>query len=408
MARERLLWADAIRAACVIAVVLMHLVSWVYLPESTAGSGGVWLLVSDYLTPVRMPVLFAVSGFITASRIRAGWSDPRLGRRVASSWYLYLVWLLVYAALSLVPASSRLPYRLKNVLDLGTQLVIPETTLWFVFALGVYVPLLASLRRVHPTLILAGLAALSIAIGRLPSGALTETLALRIPEYAFYFALGVYGAPLLTSLTERASVAKFAGASALYVAAPLVLKVPWLPVGWLAGVPLSTFAVLAAFAAAGQLDRWWPSLLKPAAAIGRRTLPIFLMHLPVIWLLMSVRQVLPLSVVPQLAWAAPVFSTALVVIICLTSFAAMRRTPLRILFDLPSRVERPSRTPTEHGHAAQRSTRVHSTPVRRMRRADARREPAVIALREAVAADATRRQTTHRRRLRPASSIGRA
>ena len=318
-----------------VAVVLLHLLVWAFVP--TGAGAGPWGLVSDHFYPVRMPLLFALSGFIVSARIRTGWSDRKVRRRVASSWYLYMVWLVVYAALSLIPASDPLPQRLSGWRTVVTQLVIPDTTLWFVFALGVYVPLLAALRRVHPALVLTALAVLSIEVGRLPAE--VGGLWVRIPEYAFYFAFGVHGAPLLSFFTRRALVRKLAVVLALYLVASRAVKLPSLPfeATGAAVVATSTLAVLTLIAAASLVGERWPVLLRPAAAVGRRTLPIFLMHPPMIWVLMSIPGALTLWGLPGAAWAAPAVCTALVVAACLIAHAAMRRTPLRVLFELPAR-----------------------------------------------------------------------
>src|SRR5512133_2843605 len=199
----RLRWIDAARGACVVAVVFHHVC--LCLPPLGHAPWQPGLVeetkMDAYVTSVRMPVLLAISGMLAARRISDGWARPGAAVRAASSYYLYVVWLALYFALDLVFSSVN-PWRMGSISDFLTQLFLPESPLWYIFALALYVTLLTSLRRVPPWLVLGALATLSVAVLSLGlEGRMWWWLT--VPEKAVFFAVGVYGGWLLKALAAR-------------------------------------------------------------------------------------------------------------------------------------------------------------------------------------------------------------
>jgi uncharacterized membrane protein YcfT len=95
----RLGWIDAVRGACVLAVVLFHATAWHVLTLDLAPvADRTWSVVNGYLGSLRMPLLLAVSGLLASRRILQGSRSPDSAERAASSYYLYVVWLAVYVA----------------------------------------------------------------------------------------------------------------------------------------------------------------------------------------------------------------------------------------------------------------------------------------------------------------------
>ncbi|MET4588832.1 acyltransferase family protein [Arthrobacter sp. 754] len=105
-ASSRIEWIDAARGLCVIAVVLFHVGYWHFLKFEHAGSIAfpLWETVAIALGSVRMPLLLAVSGMLAASKIRNGFGNGKALSASLTNYYLYAVWLLVYALLS-IPAA---------------------------------------------------------------------------------------------------------------------------------------------------------------------------------------------------------------------------------------------------------------------------------------------------------------
>lgn len=279
-------WIDAVRALCVLAIVLMHFQLWVfdatifaYQPETRG-----WVDLNGFLTAFRMPALFVVSGMLVATRVRRGWGERRNRARAISSLYLYLVWLVFYAVFAAIFYRTLAPLS-----RLATQLLVPHGTLWFILFLAINVAVLTTLHRVHPAIVLGALAALSVFVLSLTVESPWEMLA-RGAYYMLFFAIGVY---------FRTAFLRFASGG-LWWKVPATIVVLIVVVESLASVPLlgtawfglylarDIVAVLCAVAITSAI-----TLIRPVARalsyLGQRTLAIYVLHVPVIWVMVSIR-----------------------------------------------------------------------------------------------------------------------
>jgi peptidoglycan/LPS O-acetylase OafA/YrhL len=125
----------------------------------------------------------------------------------------------------------------------------------------------------------------------------------------------------------------------------------WPGVWATASVAAVVFGVTAASMAARR-----PALVHPLAAIGRRTLPIYVMHMPLLALLHRFCFA-PLAAhhSDQAAFAMvePAVLTVLLAAICLTVHAGLRKAGVSWLFDLPGGTavrRRPVPPPTVKSH----------------------------------------------------------
>lgn len=283
----RLAWVDATRGFSVAAVVLFHVVLWWALasPEGIAEPGDrIWRVVNSWLGSVRMPVLLAASGLVMSRQIREGLHRSTTVFRAASNYYLYLVWLVLYGVFfALVPADG-LPHRIDSAGDLLLQVVAPETTLWYLFGLAVFIPTLAVARRAPAWAVFAVLVPLSVWAHALDDSA---TFWPRILEVFVFFAVGVYGAPLLRRLGERAGVGVLLVAAVLAVGVTLLGRVMDGPVlgGVLYVLRGSAFMLLAVVAVA-VVVRWRP-VLRLGVGLGRHTLAVYVLHPLWIYLLIA-------------------------------------------------------------------------------------------------------------------------
>ena len=101
-APTRLGWADIAKGASIVLVVLHHATTKQYdlsVPAHLAPIADVWTTLTHALKPVRMPLFFLVSGFFAAKAVHRPW--PSVTRRISTSAYLYVVWLLLLAAFTL-------------------------------------------------------------------------------------------------------------------------------------------------------------------------------------------------------------------------------------------------------------------------------------------------------------------
>lgn len=338
----RLVWVDAARGLAVLAVVVFHVSAWWYLPlGADVGALGekAWGAVNNYLGSLRMPLLLAISGLLASRRVLRGLGERRLRLRIVTNVYLYVVWVAVYALFYLVVREPSLPHRIDGVVDALRQLVVPETPLWFIFALVLYTTVLAALHRVHPAVVLGAAALLSVAVKTLgdPPGMWPRVL-----ELGVYFAAGVYGAGILRRFVERASVLTTLAAGIVAVGVTLLGRFTEPGVGDAVVSLLRGGAFLVAAAAAvGLLARVGP-LGRAGQRLGRRTLPVYVLHVPLLALVMVAADAAPgvvRSVVgqPAVGLVAPLLVSAVVVATALVLHAGAMRLGLGALFDLPPR-----------------------------------------------------------------------
>jgi len=269
---------DATRGYSVAAVVLFHVVLWWALAGSTvvAQPGEtLWGTVNGWLGSVRMPVLLAASGLVMSRQIRSGLHRSTTAFRAANNYYLYLVWLVLYGVFFAFVREPDLPHRIDGIADLAEQVVVPRTTLWYVFALAVFIPVLALAKAVPAWVVFVVLVPLSVWAHALDDAA---SFWPRILELFVFFAIGVYGAAVLRRLGERTSVWLFVGTGALAVAVTMlghVLEGPVLGgvLFLLRGTAFMVFAVVAV----ALVTRWGPAL-RIGAGLGRHTLAVYVLH----------------------------------------------------------------------------------------------------------------------------------
>ncbi len=343
-AKPREIWIDSARGACVLAVVLFHVCLWQYLPMATqlwpsAVTG--WGKVNGYLGALRMPLLMALSGMLARNRIMAGWQKPAAAVRAASSYYLYLVWLTVYFVFYLVVGSPRLPHYIGDFGSYATQLLVPETPLWYIFALALYVVVLTSVRKVPAPIVLGALALLSILVlATDPNWPMFE----KVPENAIYFAVGLYGSAQLRQLVGRRRVSDLL--IWLVVGAASIMLAKW-TFGTLGDAIIDVargivFIVTGALVVV-NLVRWKP-LGRLGELVGRRTLQIYVFHAPLLMVVMlllnrsRVTALGPLLQRPVIAVVWPLVLAAAVVAGCLLMHRLLLLLRLGFLFEMPKPV----------------------------------------------------------------------
>ncbi len=273
----RFVWADVAKGTCIVLVVLHHLVAKHYvavLVEPHDWLGEAWVGVTYALKPVRMPLFFLVSGIFAASALRRPW-DQRQTTRLVGLYFLYSVWLVIH--MGIFSAATELPM---NRTSLGSELlmdlVFASTGLWYLYALAVYVPV----------------ARLLLGVGPGPAIALAVTVALVAPLLGIdavnrvsvlqHFVFFLVGA-LLPTVGKRA-VALGRKHTVLLVLGAVGLAL----LLWAEGVPLSiakiivsVLALPVALRAAAALAAWAPARLV-LGYVGRHTLPVYVLHVPVL------------------------------------------------------------------------------------------------------------------------------
>ena len=328
--RAREPWADVAKGACIMLVVLWHVITknflqvdW-HLPVPLPGA---WGLLGEQLLPLRMPLFFAISGMFAVGAVGRSWRV--IGRsKVAKFGYLYAVWLLIHTlVLALVPDFDTA--RAAGPLQLLEQLTITPSNLWYLLALAVYFTVAKAVRRLPTTLVLGVALALSVVV----AAGLLDTPGNRggLYQNLVFFLAGVRLRPVVEGLARAASWRRLALLGGGYALGLVVLRL--LPgTGPLVSVVAVAFGVTAAALAARSA-----TVARVLGDIGRRTLPIYVLHMPVLAICHAVligpmdRADPPMQLL--LAVAEPVLLTVMVTWFCLE----LERSLPAALLDLPSR-----------------------------------------------------------------------
>lgn len=333
--RVRVAWPDATRGLGVLAVVLFHVLIWDHGP-STGGSSalaGLWGLTDLALERLRMPLLFALAGLLAADGLARGWHHGSARLRFAANYWLYAVWLTIYAMVFAALGQEDFPHAVDGLGAALAQVVVPATTLWFVLALACYPLVLTGLRAAgaSPVTVLA-VATLLWVVG---SYAVLPGFTGKVVENFLFFVLGVHGAAHLWRWADGGwrPAAGFCGlflvSVGLVTVVPDALVVPAVLLSSLAGIPASVVVI--------ALCCRLPSVARAGSALGSRTLPVYLMHplLLALWSLAPHDWVASFTSTPTGdALYAPLL-TAVTVALCVLLHTALRRVPGNVLFTLP-------------------------------------------------------------------------
>lgn len=329
----RQVWADVAKGVSILLVVLHHAITKDYLPQvptELAALGDSWRGITHGLKPVRMPLFFVVSGLFAAGAVRRPWAES--WRRPASPYYLYVVWLLVLGAVFSVERTLPMN-RTQDLGELAMDLVWASTGVWFLYALAVYF-LVARLVRGLPTpVVLAGAVGVAVLGSLLP---IDEVNRQAVLLHLVHFLIGVRLPGLLRSLAGLTRLRWAAALVAAYVGGSVLVEVLDPPRGIgivalsLLGVPGGI--VLAALVAQRSRAR------GPLAWVGQRTLPIYVMHVPLLALVHHSglgATTLTGPFAPLWVAAYPLLVTGLIVASCLLLHRALLALGLTWFFELP-------------------------------------------------------------------------
>jgi threonine dehydratase len=336
-------WPDVAKGVCIVLVVLWHVVTKHYQRvewDTSISWSAAWGTLGEQLLPLRMPLFFTISGLFAVGAVARPW-PVLLRTRVAGFFYLYALWLLIHTAVMWSTPTFDTA-RARSAGALIDQLTISPTNLWYLFALALYFAVARATRRVPTAWLLTAALVLSAAA----AADLLPVVSNRGQVYQnlLFFLAGLRLRPTIQTYASTASVRRLVAAGAAYAAALLAMASAgaqrW-PGVWPA---VSVLAVAFGIAAAVMIARHLTRAARALSGLGTRTLPVYVMHLP---LLAVVDRVLrgPLDVLePRTALVAalePVALTALLIVVCLLLERVLRRRGTGWLFAMPG-----SRRPT--------------------------------------------------------------
>ncbi|MFL2000135.1 acyltransferase family protein [Microbacterium sp. A1-JK] len=326
MTTSRLGWADVARGGAMMLVVLAHTLQLMEVGGWDLG----WLdTLNIFLTAIRMPLFFLISGVFAANAIRRTWGGIWRSR-LALLIYIYFLWSLIRALWFTVvpwPLGDTHPW-----VALAISPVWPTNGLWFLFALVLYLVIgrLTARWPLWIPLVLSGAVSVLAAYDLVPTGG--NGVWRSIGLYLFFFVLGARLPDVWKTVAARST-------AVLLIPAILVIplgfflftRLPDAAEG-IARVLLSVVCVAACLVIAAMIAkvRW---LAAPFLAVGTRTLPIYVTHAILLAVLVPL---VPVGSVPAVVVA--VVMTAVAILVALGLFVLLG--PVGGVYNLPKPIAR--------------------------------------------------------------------
>ncbi len=329
----RTAWVDVAKGISIVLVVLQHvllsLVPQGWAPEAAQS-------VSAVFTSQRMPLFFLASGIFVA-RILAGPWRRLLERRVAFFAWLYVLWcVLRYVWFALLAHGTSLA-SWPSPWSVVTELWLPASALWFIYALALFSVVGRATRSVPAPVRVGGAAVLSALVGSGTVG--VESYAWRVMAINLvFFLLGADASEPIRRVAAALSRGRAVGlalvATAGFIALAILLRfhggaaIPGMRlatsiVALVAGVAL---AVAIAGTRVGNLPQW----------LGARTLDVYLLHGLLLALLVRLGTAVHPGGVGRVVGVALVLATTgVVVLACLGAARGLRAVAAGWLFAPP-------------------------------------------------------------------------
>ena len=258
-------WMDVLRGLAVIMVVLTHTIRLIeYYDESVP----VIPTIINILTPLRMPLLFLLSGMLVPrSLVKGTWGYLR--GKLSKVVYPYVLWTIILAFFA---ALSAVPFVFPDLL----QLLFGEsaTPLWFLGYLVLYYLIALLCRWVHPLIIAVAAVGLSL----LPIEGEWD----RFWYQGVAFFIGVALGPFISGFEQFVKnrllcAVLFVGALTAMTVQTLFGEGPQSPI-WKVAVTVTFFVGAAGLIMPVAGSR----VLRPIRYIGERTIKVYILHWPFI------------------------------------------------------------------------------------------------------------------------------
>lgn len=210
--KKEIAWINSLKGACIVLVVLYHVVLPGYaelIPQLTAGfiPAKLWLAFNQYLSPLRMPAFFFVSGLLAANGILNREWKQVFTSRVTNLFYLYFLWgviqWLMIDGVSGEIIGEQLSGNLNaawaaSPLEFIKLMLLAMSSSWYLYALALFF-LFAKLFNQQKGLLLAVAVVLNYAaVVKAIPGWGPESLS----QYFLFFLFGAFYSDLMIRLSE--------------------------------------------------------------------------------------------------------------------------------------------------------------------------------------------------------------
>lgn len=353
--RKEVLWINTLKGGCILLVVLHHTIITTFIPSMahlTAGTlaAEIWVGFNQYVSPLRMPAFFFVSGLLAASAIsKKSWSEV-FTKKFSNIVYLYILWGIIQWV-SISHISGMLGEKLSGAKNAAYAespfefiklLAASMTSLWYLYALAGYF-LVAKLfyKQRVALLVLAVAVNYATQFSLIPGWGPAS-----VAQNYVYFLVGAFFSQNLIALSD------FSRRSLLTLLALALIGAAHHALGLYKNLFYCTLAIVAAIMLCRALNNRFN--MQWLNWIGRNTLQIYVLHRIFIELLGL--SLLTLAVSYGLfenpafsgGWALllPPLAVATCVALSLLCWAMLNRGPGKALFTYPRLLKKPSPAPS--------------------------------------------------------------
>ena len=331
----KLPWIDAVKGVCICLVVLGHSTGFypALVGHDVETIGPIWASYITALAPIRLASFFMISGYLSRRAIERPWRQLLAGR-VGTPVYVYAVWLCIFVLIF----QTVMPFPLPQPDYTLTAFLHPMNHLWYLWALALFI-VIAKLARHAPTWIMLGASCVLSLCASTPEIPVPDGVAANL----FYFLIGVL---LTDSVTAVADRARTGGAVALVVAygAGVYTSMRFFDhVPAPISMALSVLGIIMLVQVVAVACRKFASPMHTLRGVGQRTQAVYVMHIPLLVLIMWTERSLPRDAIgPVLLIIYPFIATSLAVSLALALKALLDRVGAsRFLLELPGFVRRP-------------------------------------------------------------------
>ncbi|MGU3341875.1 acyltransferase family protein [Methylobacterium mesophilicum] len=156
---DRKAWIDVARGVSIFLVVIYHINLWF---DDLGFGMPILLLLDKAFRSIRMPLFFFVSGYLLAINKNSDWT-AHIHRRLRLIVYLYGLWGLidwiVAYEFNLITTRMKFGSSFSQLLSMWYR---PETGLWFIWALAIYLLLANLFTQIKPVFVLFATSVLSV------------------------------------------------------------------------------------------------------------------------------------------------------------------------------------------------------------------------------------------------------
>lgn len=286
LGHQRVVWIDAAKGVSILLVVIYHANIIAISHEITYP---LYNYASAVLKPVRMPLFFAISGFLAASTMQRSWHTV-LNNKFFLYLYLFGLWSMVHIAffkyITPHPSANFSRTFAESILS---GFVRPQTGIWFIWALSFYFLFARALVRIPVCAVLLSLMTSIIAFSPLidPLG-LNFAQESALKYITFFVIPAMYGMAALERVSRNIPLVCMiiAAVIAIFLISRNLASTLVLAAG-LSAVALNICGMIGGVIMAVMISKI--SLTKKLFGyLGKNTLPIYLIHLMIIALVAPV------------------------------------------------------------------------------------------------------------------------